>query len=144
MDLLVNYWSVLAAAVASFILGMLWYSPLLFGKIWMKLAGISQQSMKGKGLTPPVAMFLGFLANLVVAYVLAHFLNLFGATTWQSGFELAFWAWLGFTTVTQLGSFLWEGKPFSLFLLNTTYSLANLMLMSAVITLWPSNPYVQI
>ena len=32
----INYFAVLAAAVSTFVLGGLWYSPMLFGKAWMR------------------------------------------------------------------------------------------------------------
>jgi len=35
----VNLWSVLVAAVATMILGFLWYSPLLFAKPWTLAMG---------------------------------------------------------------------------------------------------------
>ena len=36
----INYLAVLVAAVVAFVMGGLWYSPLLFGKAWAKLRGI--------------------------------------------------------------------------------------------------------
>ena len=33
----INYIAVLVSAVIGMAIGALWYSPLLFGKIWMKL-----------------------------------------------------------------------------------------------------------
>ena len=35
----VNVWALLAAAVASMVIGFLWYSPLLFAKPWMVAMG---------------------------------------------------------------------------------------------------------
>ena len=43
LDTAVNYMTVLAAAVASMAVGLLWYSPLLFGKPWMKLMGLTDK-----------------------------------------------------------------------------------------------------
>ena len=34
-----NYWAVLLAAAPSFVLGGLWYSPRLFGRIWNRENG---------------------------------------------------------------------------------------------------------
>ena len=36
-----DFWSILVAAIVAFAIGSLWYSPLLFGKEWMALSGIS-------------------------------------------------------------------------------------------------------
>ncbi len=37
----INYWAVVLAAVAAFVVGALWYSPLLFGKLYMKVRGMN-------------------------------------------------------------------------------------------------------
>ena len=41
----INYLAVLIAALASYVLGALWYSPVLFGKLWMKLSKIDPKNM---------------------------------------------------------------------------------------------------
>src|SRR3989304_5313099 len=109
----INYLAVLVAAIASMVLGMLWYGPV-FGKLWMKLSGITPQSMKKMKLTPKAAMTLGFIGTLVTAYVLSHFVDLLSVTTWSGAAQFAFWAWLGLVAPVQLGAYLWEGKPFKL------------------------------
>src|SRR5665647_3170398 len=44
----VNWWAVLAAAVSSFAVGALWYGRALFGKSWMRLAGVSEESINAR------------------------------------------------------------------------------------------------
>ena len=39
-----NFWAVLLAAVSSFLLGGLWYSPALFGRLWNAENGGPPQS----------------------------------------------------------------------------------------------------
>ncbi|PYX37422.1 MAG: hypothetical protein DMG81_14180, partial [Acidobacteria bacterium] len=39
MLLCVNFWAVLGSAVATMVIGFLWYSPLLFAKPWMLAMG---------------------------------------------------------------------------------------------------------
>jgi hypothetical protein len=48
----VNYWTVLVAAVAVFVLGWLWYSPLLFLKPWMRLRGMDPVAAMGGAKMP--------------------------------------------------------------------------------------------
>jgi hypothetical protein len=36
----INMYVFFVGSVLSYFLGALWYSPLLFGKIWMKLRGV--------------------------------------------------------------------------------------------------------
>ena len=133
MGIVINYWSVLCAAIASFVIGMLWYGPL-FGKMWMKLSGITPKKMKGK--SPVQSMIIGFIATLITAYVLAHFVQYMMAATFVAGTQLAFWLWLGLVAPVQLGSYLWEGKPFALFLLNTTHNLVSLVIMTGILAVW--------
>ncbi len=135
-DIMINYWAVLGAAVASFVIGMLWYGPL-FGKQWMKLAGITPASMKKMNMSPARAMTLGFIVSLVTAYVLSHFVDLLSVTTLGGAAQFAFWAWLGLIAPINLGAWLWEGKPFNLFVLNTAYWLVSVIVMSGIVAVWP-------
>ena len=131
----VNYLAVLVAAVASFLLGWLWYGPL-FGKPWMKLMNFDKNSMKSMKLSPVTAMILGFLTYLVIAYVLAGFISILNSATIVEGIKIAFWIWLGFIATTTLGSFLWEGKSIKLYLLNNAYNLLNILVIAVILTAW--------
>lgn len=133
---MINYWTVLGAAVASFVIGMLWYGPL-FRKQWMKLSGVTAASMKKMKVTPARAMSIGFVAVLLTAYVLSNFVHVLGITTFSTAAQFAFWAWLGLVAPVQLGAYLWEGKPFKLFALNTTHNLIVLIVMSGILAAWP-------
>jgi hypothetical protein len=99
--------------------------------------GFSAQSMKRMKLSPKQAMGIGFIAALVMAYVLAHFVKYAAATTIADSSMLAFWLWLGFLMPLTLGSFIWEGKPFKLFVLNAAHWLIGLIIMAAILALWP-------
>ena len=128
-----NYLAVLAAAIANMVIGMLWYGPL-FGKLWQKLAGITGKDMKKMKLKPAQAMLIGFLTALVLSFVLSRFTGMMGTADFMTAFAAAFWIWLGFYATTQMGPVLWEGKPFRLYVLNTTYSLVSLTVMSWILT----------
>ena len=43
----INYFAVLVAALSTFVLGGLWYSPLLFGKAWMRVNNFSDTDVAG-------------------------------------------------------------------------------------------------
>ena len=47
---MVDYVSILAASVISFVIGMLWYSPVFFGKRWIALSGVDMKKAKKLGL----------------------------------------------------------------------------------------------
>ena len=67
-----NIWAVLAASVASFAFGALWYSPILFLPRWAKEMGVDPRG----GPESPVRVFgLSFVFTLVSAALLAAWLN---------------------------------------------------------------------
>ena len=127
----VNITGVVAAAVAVFIFGWLWYGPL-FGKTWENLSGQKMGSDKSK---MPQTMATVFVGALVTAYVLAAFLGLTGTTTLTGAVTVAFWAWLGFQATLKLGVVLWEGKSWNFYFLNAAHDLIGLALMAAVLSL---------
>src|SRR5580692_5943853 len=101
----ISLWSVLAAAVATMVLGFLWYSPLLFACPWMVLMGYDPDNkaklaemQKGAG-----KMYgLSFLASLVSAAVLAKIVAVTTVSTVLYGMKVGFAVWLGFVTTVQL------------------------------------------
>jgi len=117
------------------VVGSLWYGPV-FGKYWMKLMGFTKESMQSMELKAWQAMALGAINSLIIAYVLVFFTVTWVPATIGGALMGAFWIWLGFVATTQISSFLWEGKPFMLFVLNTAYSLIAYGVMSAILVLW--------
>ena len=66
----INYLAVIAAAIAAFVVGALWYSPLLFGRTYMEVRGLSPSALAE--MKPRVGELVGeFVKNIVVAFVLA-------------------------------------------------------------------------
>ena len=137
MPVSVNLVAVLVAALASMGVGMLWYSPLLFANPWLHASGLNEKKLKAtKGTKMAQTMFVAFLSNLLMSYVLAHFVNYTEATTAFMGAQTGFWLWLGFIMPVQLGSVLWEQKPAEFFLINTAHQFVNLLVMGALLAVW--------
>jgi hypothetical protein len=128
----VQLFPVVAAAIASMVVGMLWYGPL-FGKEWMKLMKISPAKMKQMGKSAGNSYFYAFVAALISAFVLSIFINFANATTIGEGAVIGVWAWLGFIATTTLNSVLWEGKSENLYLLNNSHQLVNFAVMGAIL-----------
>ena len=59
----INYLSVVVAALSSFVVGMLWYGPVLFGKAWMAENGFSDEDVQGGNMlrTYGTAFILGLI-----------------------------------------------------------------------------------
>lgn len=116
----INWVALIAAGVASMIVGFIWYGPL-FGKAWIKLSG--HKEMGDKSQMPKTYGIL-FLASLVTAYVLSVL---------GTSFETVFWVWLGFQATLLLHSVLFEGKSWNLYFLNAGHQLISLLAMSQVL-----------
>ena len=129
----VNLVHVVIAAIASMVVGALWYSPALFAKPWMQLVGKSQEDLK-KGATQ--GYIVSAIAALVTAYVLAHFAVYAGAKTWQDGVITGFWAWLGFVATTKTVEVVFEGRRKKLLAINIGQHLVGLVVMGAILAGW--------
>ena len=125
----VNLVAVVAAAVASMVLGMIWYGPL-FGKKWMELTGKKMDGKKEGMMKSYAIMFIG---SLVAACVLGFFVRTAGALDIMNGALVGVTAWLGFVATVTLGMVLWDGKPWSLYVLNNGYQLINFAIMGAIL-----------
>lgn len=129
----INYLAILVAAVAAMLVGGFWYSPVLFGKPWMREMGKNPDDMKGIAF-PLKEMAIQFIASLVLAFVLALFI--YRQATVGEAVTLALWIWVGFYVTLQLNSVLWEGRSWKLYFINIAQSLVTLVLMAVVIGLW--------
>lgn len=138
MNLEVNYLAVLVAGVAAMVTGFLWYGAL-FGKAWAREMGWGEltpeqnQKLQEGAKTAYPQQFVG---ALIMAYVFAHVLSAFEASTIGDALMGAFWVWLGFIVPVKWGDTLWAGKSKKLFALDSLYLLLNLAVFGVIFTLW--------
>ncbi len=132
----INFVATIIAALGSWIIGTLWYSPILFGNTWSKLSKIDPKKMDMKKEMPKIAS-LGLLSAFVSAAVLGMLLDMTGSTTAIEGMIIGFWVWLGFAATTLVNGVLYEKKPWSLYVINSGYLLVAYTAMGAILTLWP-------
>ena len=128
-----NWVAIVIAAIAQFIIGWVWYGPL-FGKTWMSMMGMSQQSMSREGMRK--TMTLTFIGSLVTAAVLSMLVGWMGAKTLGAGIAAGFWAWLGFVATVTLGGVLFAKMSWNLYILNNAYQLVSLAVMGAILAKW--------
>lgn len=127
-----NYLAVVAAALSTFLLGGLWYSPAVFGKAWMKENGFTEESMKGANM---IKIFgLAILLALISAVNLAMFLG--EKATLGEGVGYGFAAGAGWVATFVGMHYLFERKSFRLFLINAGYSIVALTIMGLIIAAW--------
>jgi hypothetical protein len=132
----VNYLPVVVAAVVVFVLGWLWYSPLLFYNPWMRLRGMDPVAATA-GATMPAGKLLVELARcLLLAYVIARFVALVGITRWTGAVHFGFLLWIGFPLILLTGSVLWENVPWKVAAIHAGDWLVKLLVIPIIVTLW--------
>jgi len=128
----INWLSVVVAALAGFVVGGLWYGPL-FQKPWMAASGMTKEkgAQGNMVLTFGGAYVLNLLGAIGIAILLGdHRSLLLGVHT---GAFAAF-----FFIATALGVvYLFEQRPFKLWLINAGYQIVNFAAMGAIIGAWP-------
>jgi hypothetical protein len=129
----VNPWAVIAAALVNFVIGGLWYSPMLFGKPWMKANGFTEADLE-RG-SPAVIFGASFVLCLLMAGNLAAFL---GDPSVDLGFAVAAsaaaglgWAAFGLAVVA-----LFERRGLTYILVNGGYLTVSFVAMGLILGAW--------
>ncbi|MDA1093576.1 MAG: DUF1761 domain-containing protein [Acidobacteria bacterium] len=129
----INLWAVLAAALANFLIGGMWYSPALFGKIWMRANGFGEEDLR-RG-SPAVIFGVSFLFCIVMAANLAAFLA-GPETTFSFAVAAAVAAGLGWAAMGLGVVALFERRPWSCLLVNGGYLVVSFAAMGAILGAW--------
>ena len=128
-----NWLAVLAAAISTFLIGGLWYSPALFGRAWMGVNHFTPEDLS-KGNTAKI-FGLSFVFALLMSANLAAFLAdakttaVWGAT---AGFLAGFgWVALGVATIA-----LFERRSWKYILINGGYMTVSFTIMGLILGAW--------
>jgi hypothetical protein len=129
----INWLAVIAAALSAFILGGLWYSPILFGKAWMRANKLTEEQVKG-GNKGRIFGF-AFLWSLVMSFNLAMYLNDKG-TNLSWGAMAGFLAGFGWVAMAIFIIGLFERRSLAYMLINAGYMIISFIIMGAIIGAW--------
>ncbi|PHI38947.1 hypothetical protein CBQ28_00060 [Pseudoalteromonas sp. GCY] len=124
-----NLWAIILAALSSFMLGGIWYSPMLFQKAWMEGCGLTELDLQTSDpkMTFGVAFMLSLLSAVFMAVMLDLSLSLLAATGVGLGVGIFFVA-------CSLGiSYIFEQRPMKLFLVNGGYHVLQFTLIAFVL-----------
>ena len=127
---------ILVAAVAAFLIGALWYSPLLFAKAWVRANGYTPEKLAAMQANAARAYGGSFVAFVVMASVLGLLLRHTGADSTADGAAWGFHAWLGFALPIGFTANLYSDKPAAAFLIDAGYQLVYMTVMGAILGGW--------
>jgi hypothetical protein len=129
----INYLAVVAAAVSTFVLGGLWYSPLLFGKAWMRANNFSDTQVQSFSKARMFGWSIVF--SLVMALNLAMFL-VAPDTNASWGATAGALAGLGWVAMSIAIIGLFENKSWGYIAINGGYVTVAFTIMGLIIGAW--------
>lgn len=142
-DLHINYLAIITCVVVSMPLGFAWFGPL-FGLSWAKEMGLDAKPEPApKEMIKSLSLYA--LGSLLMAFVLAHSIEIWRPSTWHAGSDsahwvygvnAAFWNWLGFFLPLQMGRVAWEFRRWKLVLINSSFDITRLMLFGLILAYW--------
>jgi hypothetical protein len=128
-----NHMAIVVAALSTFFLGGLWYSPILFGKAWQKENKLTDEELKKGNMA--LIFGLSFIFSLLMAYNLAFFISspeIDLAMGTLYGFLTGFgWVMLGIGIIS-----LFERRSWKYILINGGYMTLAFTLMGLIIGGW--------
>ncbi len=81
--------TLLLSASVSLVVGFIWYNPKVFGTIWMKESGVSEEKIKGGNmlLTMIMAFIYAFFISFVLQFLVIHQMGANSATMGIKGVD---------------------------------------------------------
>ncbi len=127
-----NYLAVFVSALTSFLIGGLWYSPVMFSNAWMKENGFKEEDLKDANM----AKIFGtsFVLALIIAFNLAAFIG--SNSDLSFGLFAGFAAGFGWVAMSLGITYLFERKSFKLFLINAGYHIVTYTIMGGILAVW--------
>ena len=132
----VNYWAILAAGVAAWVIGALWYSPVALGPKWGAAHGYTAERMAGMRARMLPAFIISFVGYLVIAYIVARVLGWSGRSGAGGGLEIALMLWVGFFLLEGLSSHLYSDRKAMVFYIDGGFRLAYMIAIGLIVGLW--------
>lgn len=158
-----NYLAIVVAAIVPLVLGFLWYNPALFGNVWMRESGMTEEKMKSSNMAVifGVSLLLSLLLSFFTQFLVIHqagALQLIGGDPTADGVLPSFQAFMADYGTTHRsfghgalhGAFagiflvlpimgtngLFERKSWKHILINVGYWTAVLTIMGAILCGW--------
>ncbi|HEX7247256.1 MAG TPA: DUF1761 domain-containing protein [Actinomycetota bacterium] len=132
-----NWLAVIAAALAYFVIGAVWYAPPVFGAMWMAAGGMTrEQTEEGPGAAIFAVPLVGSLLSAVAIGMLAV---ASGTDTLSEGVVLGFVVAIGFALAISLVTATFEStkpNPMLWGAVNAGYHVVGSLVAGAIIGAW--------
>lgn len=130
----IHWIAVLAAALAYFLLGAIWYTAL-FGKKWQSYNSAVMANPDAKKGAATI-MVISFLMMFVCAFGLALIITRLDVSGWLSGLKIGIITGICFSATAIHISYMYEKRPLGLHLINGLYNVAGNVIAAIIISCW--------
>jgi len=132
----INVWAVLTGTLALWVLGALWYSPVLFGKIWQKKVGFKEEGITKVNMA--LTFGLSFLLMLFMVWALNFVINSHKPEDVSMLKGLHYGAFTGFffSMMTMGINYLYQRRSFTLWLIDGSYIVIGLGIAGMILGAW--------
>lgn len=132
----INWLGVLLGTIAYFALGAVWYTPVLFGKPWMKAMGMEAPAA---GEQPNPAVYLvPLISTFITSVALAMIARAAGASGVGDGLALGLVVGFGFAVTVLFTTAVFEPQkpqPWVWFVITAGYHLVGVILAAVIVCL---------
>ncbi|MGN6503553.1 MAG: DUF1761 domain-containing protein [Pseudolysinimonas sp.] len=130
----INWVAVLLAAVSSMVVGAVWYAKPVFGRRWMRLTGLTDETLRGSAVLPLIITFVvSFFTAAVLAGSAALAPHFYEGSFFLNVVLTSVILWIGFTAARMITHDLFERRNSSLTVLNLAHELVTVIVMGLVI-----------
>ena len=125
----INYLAVALAALAFFVIGSIWYSPVLFSKAWMKELGFTKEDLANANMFKIFGISL--LLMFIMSFNLAAFIG--NGQGLEFGMTAGALTGIGWVSLAIGINFLYERRSFRMWLITAGYMSVGFTVMGAII-----------
>lgn len=131
----INFLAVLVAAVATFMVGGLWYG-LLFAKRWAEVHGYTEDQLQAMAKKQGRNFAVFFVSDLVMGVILSLLIINLHLQNAVQGAGLGFLMWLGIAATIGACKNAANNKPLAAFVIDTGHELTALLVMGMILGAW--------
>jgi len=127
-----NLLAAFVAALSVFVLGGIWYSPMMFGNVWKREAGVNAQ--EAKKTHQPIVFAVSFLSAFIAAIAFGNFLGML--PPFNYAIQLGLIIGVGWVATSFSINYLFAGRNIKLLLIDAGYHVVQFILYGIIFGLW--------
>jgi hypothetical protein len=129
-----NYWAIIVAAIACFLLQAVWYS--IFLQAWLDGLGRTRDVAMQKSVSEFLQYATALVSAAIIAVAISKVTQLTGPLNARRAIKVGALLWFGFVFTTWSTEYAFEMRSFQLLGINAGFWLLGTTLMGAIVGTW--------